>query len=177
MTKPKKKDKKKRSVRSVEKRIEVLRGKIAEIEAEEAFKEFKNAIKIGVIAKKNVKPYRKLLRHLKVMKPAKAAFLDFEMNNEAEAAEKLRGKILEKLKALQSSDGKPTKTTPEWKSLIDEGSRLMDEYRASPGKSRLKNLFKHLDKMEESRSQNVQTARIALLKDARKEAKKLGLKL
>jgi len=94
------KEKKKRKVRTPAERLADAKRKVAEMEAKHAFNGLKTAVKDGCVAEGDQPEYRKLLRAMKVMEKAPSVFSDFDLEEEAAAAAKLRDKLIGKLKKL-----------------------------------------------------------------------------
>lgn len=66
--------------------------------------------------------------------------------------------------------------TPEWERLVRRCQKLWDHYCERPGKKRLQDVLKHLEKMKASKSKKVLDERKRCLRVANKEAKRLRLK-
>ncbi len=68
------------------------------------------------------------------------------------------------------------KVTPEWQRLIRRCQKLWDYYCERPGKKRLQDVLKHLEKMKASTSEKVLEERKICLQVAKSEAKRLKMK-
>jgi hypothetical protein len=87
-------------------------------------------------------------------------------------------------KALARRTGNPRgrkkkaarKTTPEWRRLIRRCHKLWDHYCERPGRKRLQDVLKHLEKMKSSTSEKVLEERGRCLRVAKAEAKRLKMK-
>jgi len=66
--------------------------------------------------------------------------------------------------------------TPEWQRLIRRCQKLWDHYCERPGKKRLQDVLKHIEKMKDSTSKKVLDERKKCLRAAKAEAKRLKLK-
>jgi len=69
------------------------------------------------------------------------------------------------------------KVTPEWQRLTRRCQKLWDHYCERPGKTRLKDVFKHLEKMEGHASKKVKEERSRCMRAAKAEAKRLKMKV
>ena len=96
----KKNEKKTRKWRSQDERISDMKRKIAELEAKKDIEGLKRAVKDGRVSEDDKKDYRKLNRALGVMEKAPGVFADFGMEDESDAAAKLRSKIISKMKKM-----------------------------------------------------------------------------
>lgn len=100
--------------------------------------------------------------------------------------EKRRGKPSTKSRAMSNPKKKKAKKkaakkkrakTSEPDRLIRRCQKLWDHYCERPGKSRLKEVIKHLERMEGHASKKVKEERARCMRAAKAEAKKLKLKL
>lgn len=101
----KEKKTKKRKVRTPAERLADAKRKVAEMEAKQAFAGLKTAVKDGRVAEGDQAEYRKLLRAMKVMEKAPGVFSDFDFEDEAKSAAKLRDKLIGMLKKLITESG------------------------------------------------------------------------
>ena len=70
----------------------------------------------------------------------------------------------------------PKKRTSGAGDMVRECKRLWEHYCERPGKTRLKAVLKHCEKMAESSAKSVKEERARCMRSARREMKKLGMK-